>query len=113
MTQPVRNLASDRPKAGLGSAADRREVRRSKIFTPVTLRIADNSVRGHLLDIGTAGALCVSDTMPVRGSIVDVGWLALHWAAEVVWVTKKRFGLRFLSPLQSDTVQNVLDNRNA
>lgn len=111
--QSVRIFASERARVSFGRAAERREVRRSKIFAPVTLSIADDAVRGHLLDIGTAGALCVSATMPMRGSIVDVGWLALHWAAEVVWVTNKRFGLRFLSPLNDDTVQNVLDHRAA
>lgn len=88
--------------------AERRLLRRSKIFTPVTLNDGERDMRAHLLDIGTGGALCFTETALRRGAIVDVAWQGAQWAAEVVWIRNRRFGLRFLSPLCAATVQSVI-----
>ncbi len=92
---------------------DRRQLRRSKIFTPVTLDIGECSVRAHLLDIGTGGALCFTETALRRGAIVDIAWHGAQWAAQVVWARNRRFGLRFLSPLTLATVHSIIDTPTA
>ena len=97
--------------AGLGmGSTERRQLRRSKIFTPVSLDDGKRTVRAHLLDIGSGGALCFTEDAPRRGTIVDIAWSSKRWAAEVVWIGKRRFGVRFLSPLPAAIVDSVIDN---
>ncbi len=89
---------------------DRRKIRRSKIFVPLILTMPHGEVRAHLLDIGTGGALCFSETQPQFDSIVDICWYSTRWAARVIWINGRRFGLRFLSPLSLESVQGVIED---
>lgn len=111
MTLSAEQPLAPRTLSARSRLEERRKIRRSKIFIPVILTMPHGKARAHLLDIGAGGALCFSETQPQFDSIVDICWHSTSWAARVIWVTERRFGLRFLSPLSADSVQAVIEGR--
>jgi hypothetical protein len=81
---------------------------RHKLFEPVLLRHGGLSVRAHMLDLSTSGALLHAEKPPLSGGRVTVEGERLFIGAIVVWTRAKRFGLRFDLPIADTIIAHVL-----
>jgi hypothetical protein len=81
---------------------------RHKLFEPVLLRHGGASVRAHMLDLSTSGALLHAEHPPAPGMHVRVEGERLFVGALVVWTRAKRFGLRFDLPIADAIIAHVL-----
>jgi hypothetical protein len=78
------------------------------LFEPVLLRHGGLSVRAHMLDLSTTGALLHAERPPPSGAHVSVEGERLFIGAMVVWTRAKRFGLRFDLPIADSVLARAL-----
>lgn len=79
----------------------RRTEPRLKVFQPATMHVASGEVRVHLLDVSTKGAMVHGFTEVVPGNLLALACCGWTRAANVAWMTNKRFGVRFVQPLSA------------
>ncbi len=84
----------------MARAADvRRAEPRLKVFQPATMHVASGEVRVHLLDVSPQGAMVHGFAGVAPGNLLALACCGWTRAANVAWMTNKRFGVRFVQPL--------------
>lgn len=86
----------------------RRAMPRLKIFQPTQMQLGEQSLRVHLLDISTGGALVHVAGPPDIGSRVTLDCAGVDRGAIVRWVGGSRFGVAFDRPLSEAEVERVI-----
>jgi hypothetical protein len=86
---------------------------RHKLFEPLGLRHAGQSMRVHMLDLSVSGALLHAEHPPRIGAGVIIEFQGLAATAHVMWVRAKRFGVRFDMPLPDTALRAMLDGGGA
>lgn len=88
----------------------RRGINRAKIFQPGEMHTISGAQRIHLLDLSSSGALVyTAGQPPTVGSVVRLTAGVPLGAARVKWVSGKRFGVSFPTPLSAERVEGMLD----
>ena len=83
---------------------------RAKIFQPGVMHTISGPQRIHLLDVSASGALVyTAGEAPAVGAVVRLSAVAPLGPARVKWVSGKRFGVAFPTPLSADCVDQMLD----
>lgn len=86
-----------------------RDAVRHKLFEPLAVRHGGQSLRAHMLDLSTKGALLHADHPPQVGAAILIDCAGLSASAHIVWVHAKRFGVRFDMPLSDRVLHLMLD----
>jgi c-di-GMP-binding flagellar brake protein YcgR len=96
------------------SGEERRQALRMKIFQPaaMTMGRAGAEARVHLLNISTGGALVYGEAVPRAGAAVQLDCGIALGSAQVAWVSGRRFGVRFDTPIAPAQVEAVLQLQN-
>lgn len=81
-----------------------RQVQRTKVFRPGSMRRGSDETRVHLLDVSVHGARAHSDPLPEEGERVILRCEELECSAVVTWVRHPIFGLTFVLPSDEDTI---------
>jgi hypothetical protein len=89
--------------------AFQRETPRYKLFEPVSMRVDGLPVRGHLLDLSRSGALAHADTGVLPGARVELNGMGILTPARIMWVSGRRFGLRFDTWLSNRLVAMIIE----
>lgn len=94
------------------SPAARRAVTRAKIFQPGDMHTIGGVRRIHLLDLSRFGALIYgSDDPPAVNSVVRLTAVAPLGVARVKWVSGKKFGVSFATPLSDECLDQLVHAR--
>lgn len=98
----------DQSRTPAVNAEQRRHTARHKMFGPVTLRTGGIEMRGHFLDLSTAGALAHCETSLTPGAYVTVEAIGMEASGRVMWAQGKRFGIQFSQPLADDAMERLI-----
>ncbi|WP_375390770.1 PilZ domain-containing protein [uncultured Sphingomonas sp.] len=97
------------PRSFLPAGASPRGAPRHKVFLPAEMTTAEGVMRVHLLNLSPIGALLHGNAPPRAGAAVRLQCGNERWAARVVWVHDKRFGIAHAAPLASALLQRLVD----
>lgn len=88
----------------------RRASPRHKAFQPVMVRLRQQIVRAHVLDISAHGALLHMPAPPEVGTMLMVS-VPDRWekAGTVKWRSKSRAGIAFLTPFLAEALEALFD----
>lgn len=95
------------------SEEERRQAPRAKLFQPAEMHGRGGDARVHVLNLSTSGALVYGERTPGEGEQV---WLTCGvplGMGRVAWVSGRRFGVQFLTPLPNIVVEQVLRMQDA
>ena len=87
-----------------------RAATRAKIFQPGEMHTIAGAQRVHLLDLSSSGALVyTAGDAPAAGSVVRLSAAGESLGpARVKWVSGKRFGVAFPTPLSAERIDQLL-----
>lgn len=88
----------------MARVAEHRAEPRLKIFQPATMHVGADPVRVHLLDVSPSGAMVHGFAGVAPGNLLALACCGWTRAANVAWLTDKRFGVRFVQPLSAGDV---------
>jgi len=93
-------------------ASIQRGATRAKIFQPGEMHTISGSQRVHLLDVSATGALVyTAGAVPPVGAVVRLSAVVPLGPARVRWISGKRFGVSFPTPLSAECVDRMLDTQ--
>jgi hypothetical protein len=91
-------------------ASVQRGAARAKIFQPGVMHTISGTQRIHLLDVSPSGALVyTAEEAPTVGAVVRLSAVVALGPARVKWVSGKRFGVSFPTPLSAECLDQMLD----
>ncbi|MGR6330302.1 PilZ domain-containing protein [Sphingomonas sp. XXL09] len=91
------------------AAADQREVRRNKVFSPAQLIVDGVSHRAHVLNVSAHGARIHTAIAPQVGQPADLYLSDDPYRALVIWSHGVHSGLRFEPPLTADQLHRIFE----